>query len=580
MNWKDKLTQWREDTNLNKALRHELMNIKDEKELEDRFYRYLEFGTGGMRGEMGVGINRINEYTIKRVAKSLAIYIASHGQDTMNKGVAISYDNRHFSKEFAEITASVLASEGIHVYLSDSMRPTPELSFSVRKFSSFLGVMITASHNPKNYNGFKVYDEEGGQITLEVANELLAILENITDELSINIQPLDMYIEQGTVTLFSKEIDQIYIERLTSVIQNKELVRKKGSELSVIYTPLHGTGAVLLPQAYKTFGFSNLRVVEEQSDGDSGFSTVKSPNPEDRNSFKMALDYAVDSQSDIVIATDPDADRLGVVVFNDTQPVYLNGNQIGLLLLDYLIQFKTPQELNNSFIAKTIVTSDLGGQLAEDYHIEVQNTLTGFKFIGEQIKLSEEINGKKFLFGYEESYGYLVEPFVRDKDAIQAAILLAEVALHCKINNKTLISRLEELYTEYGYYKEDLITYEFKGKNGLEKMNDIMTSFRDKTTQQDFNKLNIERVEDYLTQQIYGPSEKLIESINLPSSNVLKFIFEDDSWVCLRPSGTEPKLKVYFSVNDKLEYKAIEKLNILKEIYNFKISLMDTTTLI
>ena len=580
MNWKDKLTQWREDTNLNKALRHELMNIKDEKELEDRFYRYLEFGTGGMRGEMGVGINRINEYTIKRVAKSLAIYIASHGQDTMNKGVAISYDNRHFSKEFAEITASVLASEGIHVYLSDSMRPTPELSFSVRKFSSFLGVMITASHNPKNYNGFKVYDEEGGQITLEVANELLAILENITDELSINIQPLDMYIEQGTVTLFSKEIDQIYIERLTSVIQNKELVRKKGSELSVIYTPLHGTGAVLLPQAYKTFGFSNLRVVEEQSDGDSGFSTVKSPNPEDRNSFKMALDYAVDSQSDIVIATDPDADRLGVVVFNDTQPVYLNGNQIGLLLLDYLIQFRTPQELNNSFIAKTIVTSDLGGKLAEDYHIEVQNTLTGFKFIGEQIKLSEEINGKKFLFGYEESYGYLVEPFVRDKDAIQAAILLAEVALHCKINNKTLISRLEELYTEYGYYKEDLITYEFKGKNGLEKMNDIMTSFRDKTTQQDFNKLNIERVEDYLTQQIYGPSEKLIESINLPSSNVLKFIFEDDSWVCLRPSGTEPKLKVYFSVNDKLEYKAIEKLNILKEIYNFKISLMDTTTLI
>lgn len=580
MNWKDKLTQWREDTNLNKALRHELMNIKDEKELEDRFYRYLEFGTGGMRGEMGVGINRINEYTIKRVAKSLAIYIASHGQDTMNKGVAISYDNRHFSKEFAEITASVLASEGIHVYLSDSMRPTPELSFSVRKFSSFLGVMITASHNPKNYNGFKVYDEEGGQITLEVANELLAILENITDELSINIQPLDMYIEQGTVTLFSKEIDQIYIERLTSVIQNKELVRKKGSELSVIYTPLHGTGAVLLPQAYKTFGFSNLRVVEEQSDGDSGFSTVKSPNPEDRNAFKMALDYAVDSQSDIVIATDPDADRLGVVVFNDTQPVYLNGNQIGLLLLDYLIQFKTPQELNNSFIAKTIVTSDLGGKLAEDYHIEVQNTLTGFKFIGEQIKLSEEINGKKFLFGYEESYGYLVEPFVRDKDAIQAAILLAEVALHCKINNKTLISRLEELYTEYGYYKEDLITYEFKGKNGLEKMNDIMTSFRDKTTQQDFNKLNIERVEDYLTQQIYGPSEKLIESINLPSSNVLKFIFEDDSWVCLRPSGTEPKLKVYFSVNDKLEYKAIEKLNILKEIYNFKISLMDTTTLI
>lgn len=580
MNWKDKLTQWREDTNLNKALRHELMNIKDEKELEDRFYRYLEFGTGGMRGEMGVGINRINEYTIKRVAKSLAIYIASHGQDTMNKGVAISYDNRHFSKEFAEITASVLASEGIHVYLSDSMRPTPELSFSVRKFSSFLGVMITASHNPKNYNGFKVYDEEGGQITLEVANELLAILENITDELSINIQPLDMYIEQGTVTLFSKEIDQIYIERLTSVIQNKELVRKKGSELSVIYTPLHGTGAVLLPQAYKTFGFLNLRVVEEQSDGDSGFSTVKSPNPEDRNAFKMALDYAVDSQSDIVIATDPDADRLGVVVFNDTQPVYLNGNQIGLLLLDYLIQFKTPQELNNSFIAKTIVTSDLGGKLAEDYHIEVQNTLTGFKFIGEQIKLSEEINGKKFLFGYEESYGYLVEPFVRDKDAIQAAILLAEVALHCKINNKTLISRLEELYTEYGYYKEDLITYEFKGKNGLEKMNDIMTSFRDKTTQQDFNKLNIERVEDYLTQQIYGPSEKLIESINLPSSNVLKFIFEDDSWVCLRPSGTEPKLKVYFSVNDKLEYKAIEKLNILKEIYNFKISLMDTTTLI
>ncbi|APB30669.1 phospho-sugar mutase [Vagococcus teuberi] len=580
MNWKDKLTQWREDTNLNKALRHELMNIKDEKELEDRFYRYLEFGTGGMRGEMGVGINRINEYTIKRVAKSLAIYIASHGQDTMNKGVAISYDNRHFSKEFAEITASVLASEGIHVYLSDSMRPTPELSFSVRKFSSFLGVMITASHNPKNYNGFKVYDEEGGQITLEVANELLAILENITDELSINIQPLDMYIEQGTVTLFSKEIDQIYIERLTSVIQNKELVRKKGSELSVIYTPLHGTGAVLLPQAYKTFGFLNLRVVEEQSDGDSGFFTVKSPNPEDRNAFKMALDYAVDSQSDIVIATDPDADRLGVVVFNDTQPVYLNGNQIGLLLLDYLIQFKTPQELNNSFIAKTIVTSDLGGKLAEDYHIEVQNTLTGFKFIGEQIKLSEEINGKKFLFGYEESYGYLVEPFVRDKDAIQAAILLAEVALHCKINNKTLISRLEELYTEYGYYKEDLITYEFKGKNGLEKMNDIMTSFRDKTTQQDFNKLNIERVEDYLTQQIYGPSEKLIESINLPSSNVLKFIFEDDSWVCLRPSGTEPKLKVYFSVNDKLEYKAIEKLNILKEIYNFKISLMDTTTLI
>lgn len=569
MSWQEKYQEWLNDPQLDMGLKAELTTVSDEADLADRFYQYLEFGTGGMRGEIGAGTNRINMYTIKRVSLGLARYINENGIEAAKQGVVISYDNRQFSNEFAQWTARILASQGIKVYLSDELRPTPELSFLVRKFNAFSGVMITASHNPKQYNGFKVYGADGGQITLDTANRLMTLLGEIKDELQIDADRLEDYQKQGLVKVFSSEVDELYLEQLTAVIQDPQMVKEFGGQLNVVYTPLHGTGKVLIEKAFQRFGLSNLTVVSEQAMPDPAFSTVKSPNPEDPAAFTIALEKAKTENAQLVLATDPDADRLGVVVFDNKEPIFLNGNQIGVLLLDYLIKKKAENQVDLSqlFLAKTIVTSELGSKIATAHQIETRNTLTGFKFIGEQIELSEEKNDKHFLFGYEESYGYLIKPFVRDKDAIQAATLLTEVALDCHLQGETLANRLQAIYKEYGYFKETLETKEFKGQNGINEMNALLERLR-KNPLASFGGEELVSQEDYLTSVKTAVKTDVEKKIVLPKSNVLKWIFSDNSWVCVRPSGTEPKFKIYYSVNGESESSVTEKMERLQKAFH------------
>ncbi|OJG70896.1 hypothetical protein RV11_GL000780 [Enterococcus phoeniculicola] len=546
-------------------MKEQLRMLSDPAMLEDRFYDYLSFGTGGMRGELGVGINRMNSYTIRRVALGLATYIQE--ENASQQGVVIAFDNRHGSKEFAEWTARVLASQEIRVYLSDQLRPTPELSFLVRYYKAFAGVMITASHNPKQYNGFKVYGSDGGQITLATAERLMAILKSSQNELTIEADSLISYVDKGLVHIFGEEVDDRYLDELENVIQDQKKVRQFGSKLSVVYTPLHGAGNHLMQKAFQRIGLTNLHIVEEQAVPDPDFSTVTSPNPEDREAFRLALNEAEKFPTQLVIATDPDADRLGVVVLKEGQPIFLTGNQIGVLLLDYLIRVKQSksENLENYFLAKTIVTSDLGAKIAEDYGIEVRNTLTGFKFIGEQIQISEKLGDKEFLIGYEESYGYLISPFVRDKDAIQAAVLLAETALDCYLYGEDLVDRLISIYDRYGYYEEQLETQVFSGREGILRMKQQLDRLRNAS----FSNLDTFELacrEDYLVSERIVAGQK-VEKLTLPSSNVLKYIFTDGSWICLRPSGTEPKFKIYYSVNEKSQERAKCKLIHLKKAF-------------
>ncbi|MBO0461836.1 MULTISPECIES: phospho-sugar mutase [unclassified Enterococcus] len=558
MTWQQKYQEWLNEPSLDEAMKEQLAALSDPLEIEDRFYQYLTFGTGGMRGELGVGTNRLNVYTIKRVAFGLATYILE--TNAANQGVVIAFDNRHGSKEFAEWTARVLASQGIKVYLSDCLRPTPQLSFLVRHYQAYAGVMITASHNPKQYNGFKVYGPDGGQITLETAERLTELLENGPNELVIEADSLAVYREDQLIQLFGEEVDTLYLEQLTAVIQSKEKIQRFGSQLNLIYTPLHGAGNRLMQKAFKQIGFSNLQIIKEQALPDPDFSTVASPNPEDKEAFALALTEAKKQDAQLILATDPDADRLGVVVLKDGEPYFLTGNQIGALLLDYLIRMKqqNQESLVNYFIAKTIVTSELGSKIAQAHGIETRNTLTGFKFIGEQIQQSEEQHGKEFLFGYEESYGYLIAPFVRDKDAIQAAVLLAEAALDQQLLGQDLIDRLNVLYEEYGYYQEYLETQVFSGKDGISQMNRRL----DRLRAQSFSHLGefkLACTEDYARSLRTTPDQQST-LIELPTSNVLKYIFTDGSWLCLRPSGTEPKFKIYYSVKDTNQASAQAKL--------------------
>lgn len=566
--WQDKYKEWRDWASLEGALKNELQSISDEDDLEDRFYRYLEFGTGGMRGELGVGTNRINSYTIKRVALALGTYIKEEAIDNKQQSVVISYDNRHGSKDFAIWTAKVLASLNILVYVSDAMRPTPELSFLVRHLKTTAGVMITASHNPKQYNGFKVYGPDGGQITLETAHRLMAILENLTDELDIRTESLDYYQAKELISFYGEKADDAYLRELKTVLQQPELVKKEGYRVAIAYTPLHGTGEKLITEGFKEIGFKNLNVLAEQANGDPNFSTVDYPNPEDPKAFELLLRKNTRKDIDLFLATDPDADRLGAVILNGNDPILFSGNQIGVLLLDYLIEEnkKEGHDLTQFFVAKSIVTSDLGKHLAKAYGVETRETLTGFKFIGEQIELAEKQKNKIFLFGYEESFGYLVKAYVRDKDAIQASTLMAELTLANKLKGKTLTDRLTELYETYGYYKEDLDSISFKGQTGHIKMEYLLQRLR-QSSLKTIGNFEVKYSEDYLIHERLWVSEGRRETIELPTSNVLKFVFSDDSWLCIRPSGTEPKCKIYYSVNGSSDKESSAKLKTLQKAF-------------
>lgn len=525
--------------------------------IEDRFYQYLSFGTAGMRGILGAGTNRMNIYTIRRVAEGLARYIESQGEAVKKRGVVIAYDTRHFSYEFAVETARVLGAHGITSYIYKEPRPTPQLSFTVRELNAFAGVVITASHNPKQYNGFKVYGEDGAQLVPTAAQAIIQHMDNIENIFNIEVEDVEKLEDQGILHWILEEYDKKYLMNLLTLKETNEL----NLNLNFVYTPLHGTGLVPVTNALEKFGFTNVQVVKEQAVQDGSFPTVSYPNPEEKAAFQLAIELGEKVNADLLLATDPDADRLGVAVWNGEKYELLTGNQLGALLLYYLLETKQAQGTlsTNAVMVKTIVTSEMGATIAKHYGVKTINTLTGFKYIAEKIAEFEETSEYEFIFGYEESYGYLIKPFARDKDAVQVAIKVAEMAAHYATKGKTLVNVLNELYSKFGYFKEALVSKVFEGKNGQEQMKKILDDIRNNIPTE-IAGVPIVRVEDYLTSTATlanGTTEKL----TLPKENVIKFILEDHSWITIRPSGTEPKCKYYFGVvkdNWEEAEKAIE----------------------
>ncbi|WP_342473069.1 phospho-sugar mutase [Metasolibacillus sp. FSL H7-0170] len=536
--------KWQQQ-NLPEYLADELSAIvSDQKAIEDRFYQYVAFGTGGMRGLLGAGTNRMNIYTIRRVAEGLARYVASNGKMAKERGVAIAYDTRHFSYEFAVETARVLASHGIKSYIYKESRPTPQLSFTVRELNAFAGVVITASHNPKQYNGFKVYGEDGAQLVPAAANAIIEHMNQIDDIFAIDVQDVKAIDQNGLLHWILEDFDEKFMRNLLTLKENDAI----DYNMKLVYTPLHGTGLVPVVEGLKQFGFKEVHLVEEQSVQDGAFPTLSYPNPEEVAAFAMAIELGKQVGADLLLATDPDADRLGVAVRNGNQYELLTGNQLGALLLHYILSMKQQNGTlpNNGAILKTIVTSKLGTAIATHFGVETINTLTGFKYIAEKIAQFETENSHSYLFGYEESYGYLIETFVRDKDAVQVALKVAEMASYYATEGQTLLDALEDLYKQFGYYKEALISKTFEGKDGQDQMKAILNSFRENTPHSVAG-IEVVRVEDYLT-GIATLQNGSTEQIILPKENVLKFILQDGSWIAIRPSGTEPKCKFYFGV--------------------------------
>lgn len=547
MNWQEKLNNWTNFQGLEAYLKTELDNLTKEN-LEDAFYKDLEFGTGGMRGIIGPGTNRINIYTIRKANLGFSRYLLKNYQNIKEKGVVIAYDNRYYSKTFALESAKVLATQGIKAYLFDSLRPTPELSFAVRYLKACGGIVITASHNPPQYNGYKVYDHNGCQLVPNLADEVIKYVNEIEDVFSIKIASEKELKKQGLIKTIGKEIDFAYINQVKTIQINPHIDKHN---LSIVFTPLHGTARELAPRLLKECGYTNLHLVESQCTTAPDFNTVKSPNPENSEAFTLAIELGKRKCADILIATDPDADRLGIAIKNNDDYLLLNGNQTGAIILSYLLSERKKLGLlpKDGIVYNTIVTSNLGAKIAKAYGLEVESTLTGFKFIGEK---AEEIADKKtFVFGYEESYGYLIAPFVRDKDSFQSLLICCEAAAYYKAQNKTLVDILKELSETYGYYADTLINIVLSGKTGQEKIVYIINDFRNKHPKV-IGERYVTKVEDYL------------ESKTLPKTNVLKFILDDDSWFVLRPSGTEPKLKIYLGVVGKNHEDSSDKINQLK----------------
>ncbi|MBL5767986.1 phospho-sugar mutase [Heyndrickxia sporothermodurans] len=557
MSWKSSYEKWSQFNDLNQELKNQLNEITgNEKELEDRFYKNLEFGTGGMRGELGVGINRMNIYTVRKAAEGLAKYIEEQGDIAKSRGVVIAYDSRHQSPEFALEVAKTVGKHGIKAYLFKELHPTPMLSFAVRYLHAYSGVVITASHNPPEYNGFKVYGQDGGQLPPKQADELVEYVNKVENELVIQVADESELVNNEILTYIGEQVDQAYLQALRSIGQDKELIQSVADSLKIVYTPLHGTGNIPVRKGLESFGFRNVTVVKEQELPDSNFSTVTSPNPEEHAAFELAIQYGKQNDADVLIGTDPDTDRIGVAVKNHVgEYQVLTGNQLGALMLHYLLtKMKEKQTLpSNGIVIKTIVTSEIGREIAKSFGISTLDTLTGFKFIGEKIKEYEQTGEYTFLFGYEESYGYLIGDFVRDKDAVQSAVFAAEVAAYYKKQGKSLYDGLLDIFAQYGYYIESLRSLTLKGKEGTEKIAEILNTFR-QNPPTEIAGLRVAAVEDYQMSERKNLLTEETTNINLPKSNVLKYYLEDGSWFCLRPSGTEPKAKFYFGVKaDSME---------------------------
>jgi phosphoglucomutase len=547
------------------GLRDQLVSLLDDEILlEDCFYRDLEFGTAGMRGVIGPGTNRMNIFTVRKAAAGLARYIAEQGEEAMKRGLAIACDNRHMSSGFALEVAKTVGKYGVKAYLFESLRPTPLLSFAVRYLNAFAGVMITASHNPPEYNGFKVYGEDGGQLPPEASDKILNFIRGIECELMLEVADEKDLLEEGLLVYIGDQEDRAYLDQLVSIQVNREAVEKAGKDLSVVFTPLHGTAGRPVRDGLAAFGFQNVTVVKEQEQPDPNFSTVKSPNPEEHAAFELAIRYGEKVDADILLATDPDADRLGVAVKNpEGKYVVLTGNQTGALMLHYLLEQKGEDLPDNGVVIKTIVTSELGRAIASDFGMKTLDVLTGFKFIGEKIKEFEETGEHTFLFGYEESYGYLVGDFVRDKDAVQSAVFVAEVAAYYKARGKSLYDGLMELYEKYGYYQESLQSLTLTGKDGAGQIQQILDDFRNNPPSE-ISGIPVIEAEDYAKGETLHVETGMKGPIHLPKSNVLKYKLADGAWICIRPSGTEPKCKFYFGVKAGSMEDAREKLGVLE----------------
>lgn len=558
MNHQIRYEEWLNSDNIDENIKNELILLKDNiDEIEDRFYTDLEFGTGGMRGKIGAGTNRINIHTVGKVTQGLADYLIEN-VNSKSISVAIAYDSRYKSDDFAQNAAEVLAANNIKVYLFEDLRSTPELSFAVRRLKCCAGIVITASHNPSEYNGYKVYGSDGGQLIPQVANELIEKVKQVDYKDVKNISNE----QKKLINIIGEEVDKEYIEKIKELSINDDIDKN----INIVYTPLHGTGYMPVTRVLSELGYKNVSVVKEQKDPDPSFSTVESPNPEEKSAFELAIKLAKEKDADIILGTDPDCDRVGLVVKNiDGEYIILNGNQTGALLVDYIL--KSLDQINqippNGVIIKTIVTSEIGREIAKKYGVECIDTLTGFKFIGEKIKQFENNKDKKFIFGYEESYGYLAGTFVRDKDAVIASMLACEMVAFYKKKGKTLYEALQEMYQEYGYYIEETNSIKLEGSLGRKKIEKIMDYFRDHKTNQIMDEI-VPFASDYEMQLKYNLSNGDFEKITLPKAKVHKFELENNSWYVLRPSGTEPKLKIYFSMKGRTLEEANQRLEKVK----------------
>ena len=563
MSWKETAAQWEAFEQLEEGLKTQLQAM-NEKEKEEAFYQPLEFGTAGMRGIVGPGINRMNTYTVRQATEGLSRLIETYGEEAKKRGVAIAYDSRHFSPEFAMESARTLATHGIRSYVFESLRPTPELSFAVRHLKTFAGIMITASHNPAAYNGYKVYGEDGGQMPPKDADALTAYVRKVANPLDLKVLDDDALKASGLVTMIGKDVDDAYLEEIKAVSVNANLL-KEVEGLSVVYTPLHGTGLMLVQRALQQAGFKGLHIVEPQAVPDGDFTTVKSPNPEEPGAFEYAIELGKKVHADVLLASDPDADRMGAAVrLPDGSYQVITGNQIAAILVNYLLYAHQQAGTlpKNALVVKSIVSSELPTFIAESYGAEMKNVLTGFKFIAEQIQHDEETGEHTFMFGFEESYGYLVKSFVRDKDAVQAVLLLTEVAAHFKNEGKTLYDGLQELYVKHGYFLEKTISVTVAGLEGPQKIKAIMEGLR-ASVPTSFGGLKVVLAQDFSVNE-QKDDNGVVSEIGLPTSNVLKYILEDGSWIAVRPSGTEPKIKFYTGVKAASESEAKEKLAALQ----------------
>ncbi|EOT4861075.1 TPA: phospho-sugar mutase [Streptococcus pyogenes] len=570
MTYTENFQKWLDFEQLPDYLRQELLSM-DEKTKEDAFYTNLGFGTAGMRGYIGAGTNRINIYVVRQATEGLAKLIETKGEEAKKRGVAIAYDSRHFSPEFAFESAQVLAQHGIKSYVFETLRPTPELSFAVRHLNAYAGIMVTASHNPAPFNGYKVYGQDGGQLPPADADALTDFIRAIENPFAVELADLDESKSAGLIQVIGEDVDMEYLREVKDVNINQDLINNFGKDMKIVYTPLHGTGEMLTRRALAQAGFESVVVVESQAKADPDFSTVKSPNPESQAAFALAEELGREVDADVLVATDPDADRLGVEIRQpDGSYKNLSGNQIGAIIAKYILEaHKTAGTLpENAALAKSIVSTELVTKIAESYGATMFNVLTGFKFIAEKIQEFEEKHNHTYMFGFEESFGYLIKPFVRDKDAIQAVLLVAEIAAYYRSRGLTLADGIDEIYKEYGYFAEKTISVTLSGVDGAAEIKKIMDKFRENGPKQ-FNNTDIVLLEDF-QKQTATKNDGTISNLTTPPSNVLKYTLADDSWIAVRPSGTEPKIKFYIAtIGDTLDIAQEKIANIETEINTF-----------